>query len=67
MKFGTFVYEPEKAAGFDFHLLRVKVETGDRIPPVQDMYSNIAVFAFLLPWITPLILQSPYFTKFKTT
>jgi hypothetical protein len=39
------VYEPEKAAGFDFHLLRVKIETGTRIPPVQDMHSNIAVFA----------------------
>jgi len=39
------MYEPEKAHGFDFHLLRVKVETGDKIPSVQDMYSNIAVFA----------------------
>jgi hypothetical protein len=39
------VYEPEKAAGFDFHLLRVKLETGIRLPPMQDMYSNIAVFA----------------------
>lgn len=45
MKFGTFVYKPEKAEGFDFHLLRTKIETGDRIPPVQDMYSNVAVFA----------------------
>jgi glycosyltransferase involved in cell wall biosynthesis len=45
VKFGAYVYEPEKAAGFDFHLLRVKIETGTRIPPVQDMYSNIAVFA----------------------
>jgi glycosyltransferase involved in cell wall biosynthesis len=45
LKFGEYVYEPEKATGFDFHLLRVKLETGDRIPPVQDMYSNIAVFA----------------------
>jgi hypothetical protein len=45
LKFGAFVYEPEKARGFDFHLLRVKIETGKRIAPVQDMYSNIAVFA----------------------
>ena len=45
MKFGAYVYEPEKAAGFDFHLLRVKLETGARLPPLQDMYSNIAVFA----------------------
>ena len=45
MKFGAYIYEPEKAAGFDFHTLRVKLETGERIPPVQDMYSNIAVFA----------------------
>jgi hypothetical protein len=45
LKFGAFVYEPEKAKGFDFHLLRVKIETGKRIPPVQDMYSNVAVFA----------------------
>ena len=45
MKFGTYVYKPQKSAGFDFHVLRVKLETGDRIPAVQDMYSNIAVFA----------------------
>jgi hypothetical protein len=45
LKFGAYVYEPEKAAGFDFHLLRVKLETGIRLPPMQDMYSNIAVFA----------------------
>jgi hypothetical protein len=45
LRFGAHVYEPEKAEGFDFHLLRVKPETGVRIPPVQDMYSNIAVFA----------------------
>ena len=45
LKFGTYMYEPEKAEGFDFNLLRVKVETGVRIPPVQDMHSNIAVFA----------------------
>jgi hypothetical protein len=45
LKFGAYLYEAEKAPGFDFHVLRVKVETGDRIPPVKDMYSNIAVFA----------------------
>ena len=45
LKFGAYLYEPEKATGFDFQVLRVKLETGDRIPPVQDMYSNIAVFA----------------------
>jgi glycosyltransferase involved in cell wall biosynthesis len=45
LKFGAYVYEPEKAEGFDFHLLRVKLETGTRLPPMQDMYSNIAVFA----------------------
>lgn len=45
MKFGTYVYERERTAGFDFHVLRVKLETGDRIPPEQEMYSNIAVFA----------------------
>jgi hypothetical protein len=45
VKFGAYVYEPEKALGFDFHLLRIKIETGRRIPPVQNMHSNIAVFA----------------------
>jgi hypothetical protein len=45
LKFGTYVYKRERAAGFDFHVLRVKLETGDRIPPEQEMYSNIAVFA----------------------
>jgi len=45
LRFGAYVYEPEKAEGFDFHVLRVKQETGKRITPVQDMYSNIAVFA----------------------
>lgn len=45
MKFGTYVYKRERTAGFDFHVLRVKLETGDRIPPEQEMYSNIAVFA----------------------
>ena len=45
MKLGTYTFQPEKAQGFDFHVLRVKTETGIRIPPVQDMYSNVAVFA----------------------
>jgi hypothetical protein len=45
MKFGTFTFQPQKPQGFDFHVLRVKVETGTRLQPVKDMYSNIAVFA----------------------
>jgi hypothetical protein len=45
MRFGTYTYQPEKASGFDFHVLRVKPETGIRLQPVHDMYSNIAVFA----------------------
>jgi hypothetical protein len=45
LKFGAYVYEPEKISGFDLHLLRIKVETGLRIPPVPGMYSNVAVFA----------------------
>jgi hypothetical protein len=45
MKLGTFTFKPEKARGFNFHVLRVKPETGSRLPPVQEMYSNIAVFA----------------------
>ncbi len=45
VKFGSFVFQPEKAPGFDFHLLRVKPETGIRLTPVQSMHSNIAVFA----------------------
>ncbi len=44
MKFGTYVFEPKKAEGFDFHLFRVKPEVGRRLPPVADMYSNIAIF-----------------------
>ena len=44
MKFGTYVFEPKKAEGFDFHLFRVKPEVGRRLPPQPDMYSNIAVF-----------------------
>lgn len=45
LRFGTLVYEPKKAQGFDFHVLRVKQETGKRIPPSEGMNSNIAVFA----------------------
>ena len=45
MKFGSFVFQPEKAEGFDFHLLRVKPETGLRLTPQPDMYSNLAIFA----------------------
>ena len=45
MKFGSFTYQPHKPKGFDFHVLRVKPETGIRIPPEKEMYSNIAVFA----------------------
>ena len=44
MKFGSFTLEPKKAAGFDFHVLRVKTEMGTRIPPQPDMCSNIAIF-----------------------
>ncbi|MEJ5328131.1 MAG: hypothetical protein WHU54_07790 [Candidatus Bathyarchaeia archaeon] len=44
MKFGTYVFEPKKAEGFDFHLFRVKPEVGRRLPPVPDMYSNVAIF-----------------------
>ena len=45
MKLGTYTFQPEKVKGFDFHVLRVKPETGVRLTPAQDMYSNIAVFA----------------------
>lgn len=44
LKFGTYVFEPKKAEGFDFHVLRVKTEDGRRLPPQPDMYSNIAIF-----------------------
>jgi len=44
MKFGTYVFEPKKAEGFDFHLFRVKPEVGRRLPPQPDMYSNVAIF-----------------------
>ena len=45
MKLGAYTFKPEKAQGFDFQVLRVKTETGTRLPPVQDMYSNVAIFA----------------------
>ena len=45
MKFGTYVFQPEKAEGFDFHVFRVKPETGIRLTPAPDVRSNIAVFA----------------------
>lgn len=45
MKFGTFTVQPQKTQGFDFHVLRIKPETGVRLQPSQHMFSNIAVFA----------------------
>jgi len=45
MKLGAFTFQPQKAEGFDFQVLRVKPETGIRIQPQADMYSNLAVFA----------------------
>jgi hypothetical protein len=45
MKFGTMTFQPSKPAGFDFHVYRVKPETGLRLTPQRDMASNIAVFA----------------------
>ncbi len=45
MKLGAFTFKPEKAKGFDFHVFRVKPETGIRLQPAQGMYNNIAVFA----------------------
>jgi hypothetical protein len=45
MNFGSFTFKPEKPIGFDFHVLRVKPETGIRLTPQQDMYSNLALFA----------------------
>ncbi len=45
MKFGTLTFQPQKSEGFDFHVLRVKPETGLRLTPRTDMPSNIAVFA----------------------
>ncbi len=45
MKFGSYTFQPQKPRGFDFHVLRVKPETGIRLQPQADMYSNIALFA----------------------
>jgi len=45
MKFGSLTFQPQKPSGFDFHVFRVKPETGLRLQPQQDMHSNIAVFA----------------------
>ncbi len=45
MKFGSYTFQPQKAEGFDFYVLRVKPETGVRVAPMADMYSNVAVFA----------------------
>jgi glycosyltransferase involved in cell wall biosynthesis len=45
MKFGSFTFQPHKPQGFDFHVFRVKPETGLRLKPEHDMHSNIAVFA----------------------
>jgi hypothetical protein len=45
MKFGTYTFQPQQTKGFDFHVLRVKVETGIRLTPNPNMHSNIAVFA----------------------
>lgn len=45
MKLGTMTFQPHKPAGFDFHVYRLKPETGLRLTPQPDMASNIAVFA----------------------
>jgi glycosyltransferase involved in cell wall biosynthesis len=45
MKFGSLTFQPQKPQGFDFHVFRVKPETGLRLQPQPDMHSNIAVFA----------------------
>lgn len=45
MKLGTMTFQPAKPQGFDFHVYRVKPETGLRLTPQPDMASNIAVFA----------------------
>lgn len=71
LRFGAYVYEPEKAEGFDFHVLRVKQETGKRITPRQDMYSNIAVFADNVAarnnknWISQSLLGPAQFGNYK--
>lgn len=45
MKLGSYTFQPEKPQGFDFNVLRLKLETGVRLSPVRDMCSNLAVFA----------------------
>jgi hypothetical protein len=45
LKFGAYTFKPQKALGFGFQVLKVKPETGLRLTPQPDMYSNIAVFA----------------------
>lgn len=45
MKLGSLIFQAQKPKGLDFHVYRVKPETGLRLQPVEDMYSNIAVFA----------------------
>ncbi len=45
MKLGMMTFQPHKPAGFDFHVYRIKPETGLRLQPQPDMVSNIAVFA----------------------
>jgi len=45
MKFGSLTFQPVKPPEFDFHVFRVKPETGLRLQPQHDMASNIAVFA----------------------
>ncbi|MCL2359253.1 MAG: hypothetical protein LBH74_02975 [Nitrososphaerota archaeon] len=45
MKFGSLTFQPQKPPGFDFHVFRVKPETGLRLQPQRDMHSNLAVFA----------------------
>lgn len=45
MKFGSFTFQPVQPKGFDFNVLRLKLETGVRLTPVHDMCSNLAVFA----------------------
>ena len=70
MKFGTYTFKPEKVQGFDFNVLRVKPETGIRLTPIQDMYSNIAVFA---DNVAVIIIQTGYLShhldlqKWETT
>ncbi len=45
MQLGSLTFQPQKPKGFDFHVFRVKPETGLRLQPQSDMHSNIAVFA----------------------